>query len=76
MVGKFHLIWESLPGIVTSHGGNLLKLKMKLKMCNNLLLIATNFMKIMQEIDWTVMKRLRDYQWCVNKTVSVTDIHF
>ena len=40
----FHRICESLPGIVTSYGVNLLKPKV----CNNLLLVAANFTKNIQ----------------------------
>ena len=41
-VDNFHVIFESLPGIVTSYQDNLLITKV----CNNLQLIAANFIKI------------------------------
>ena len=47
---SFHRTCESLPGIVTPYGVNLLKPKV----CNNLRLIASNFIKIKQGIDWTM----------------------
>ena len=52
-VGNFYVICESLPGIVTLYEDNLVKTKL----CNNLRLIAANFIINIQEIDWTMMKR-------------------
>ena len=66
-VGNFHVICESLPGTVTSYEENLLKRK-----CNNLRLIAANFINNIQEIDWIMMKRLSDYQRCAGKTDPLT----
>ena len=49
-VANFHDIFESLPGIVTSYEGNLLKTKVR----HNLRLTAADFLKNMQDIDWTI----------------------
>ena len=46
-IGNFHVILESVPGIVASYEDNLLKTKV----VNNLELIAQNLMKNIQEID-------------------------
>ena len=51
-MGNFHVIFESLPGIVTSYEGNL----SKKKGCNNSRLITANFIKNIQGIDWTMVK--------------------
>ena len=64
----FHRICESLPGIVTSYGVNLLKPKV----CNNLRLIAANFTKNIQDRDWTMVKNLWRLQRCASKNASVT----
>jgi len=54
-VGNFHVIFELLPGIVTSYEDNLLKPKV----CNNLRLIAANLIKKRQEMGCTMVKSLR-----------------
>ena len=71
-VGNFHVICESLPGIVTSYVGNLLKPKVY----NNLRLTAADFIKNIQDTDWTMIKRLSYYQRCASKTASVTGVLF
>jgi len=58
-VGNFHVIFDSLPGIVTSYEDNLLKTKV----CNNLRLIESNFIKNIQGIDWTMVNIL----WLLKK---------
>ena len=54
-MGNFHVIFELLPGIVTSYEDNLLKTKV----CNNLRLVAANVIKNIQEVDWTMVISLR-----------------
>ena len=61
IVGRFHVTFESLPGIVTSYEDNLLKTKV----CNNLRLIASNLVKNIQEIDYGEQPQL------INKGVQV-----
>jgi len=50
-MGNSNIIFESLPGIVTSYQDNLLKPKV----CNNLRLSAANFTNNIQVIDWAMM---------------------
>ena len=71
-VASFHGFCESLPGIVTSYGVNLLKSKV----CNNLRLVAANFTKNIQERDWTMFKNLWRLQRCGSKNASVTGVRF
>ena len=55
-MGNFHVICESLPGIVTSYKDNLSKKKRR----NNLRLIAANVIKNIHGIDWTMVKTCSD----------------
>ena len=71
-VGNFHVILESLPGIVTSHEGNLLKPEV----CNNLRLVAENCIKNIQEIDLTMVKSMWRLTNVCKKAASVTGIRF
>ena len=53
-MANFHYIFESVPGIVTPYEVNFLKTKMY----NNILLIAANVNKNIQEIDWATVINL------------------
>ena len=66
-VGNFHVICESLPGIVTSYEGNL----SKKKGCNNSRRITANVIKIIQGIDWTMVKRL----WRLTKVCKESPLY-
>ena len=53
-MANLHYISESVPGIVTAYEVNFLKTKMY----NNILLIAANVNKNIQEIDWATVINL------------------
>ena len=53
-MANFHDISESVPGIVTSCEFKFVKTKV----CHNILLIAVNFNKNIQEIDWVTVINL------------------